>query len=1134
MLFVCVATTAMAQGKRISGNVWNALDGPVVMANVLEIDANQRIVSQSVTDLNGNFSMTIKSPKNRLKISYVGYETFLQVIGDRTSFKIELKDKNTLTDVVVVAKKRVKTNGLTIPEREVSVAQQTLNMDDLAGLQFTDASEALQGKIAGLDIVANSGNLGSGTTMRLRGVTTINGNAEPLIVVDGNIFDLPDDAQDLDFENMDNEEQFSTLLSVNPEDILSINVLKDASATAIWGSKGANGVIEIKTRRGSRGKTKVNFSYRFTGSWQPSGMTMLDGDGYTKMLKEAYYNPRQDATAATMKEIEYDQSWNQYYNFNKNTDWRDEVTQFGQSHSYYLTVSGGGEKANFRISGGYDKQTGTIIEQALDRFSTRMVLDYFVSDRIKFSSNFALTYTDNKKNWDGSSTTSILSKAYSAMPNMSIYEYDAYGNLTGDYYKMLPSYDSYGSTPNGYSSKYLSDMRSVGNPVAIAKQAWQSDKTYRLTPQFQIEYQLMGLEDDQTQLKYTGEVYLDAFSESIDSYYPATLTTSSWSEGVNLNNNSEYQSLAFTTRHSLIFTPHFNNEDWFVTAMARWELKSGNSTSQYLNTSGAPAGLETTNIDSYLTGVGSSTGQWRSMAALGTIHASYKSKYSLDFTLRADGSTKYGAGNKWGYFPGLSARWNISDEKFMSFSEKWLSMLAARFGWGIVGNEPSSEYTQYNRYASYATYAGSSAISPQNLKLTALKWEKTTSWNIGFNLGLFKDLITFDLNIYNKKTEDLLMKNRSIPMSTGYSTLSWSNVGTLKNKGWELFATSDRIMRNLTGKKPKFDFGVNFNFAQNINTISDMDATVLASINTDYNYNNMSYLNRIQIGNAVGSIYGFRYKGVYRYDYDHSGYTTKSQSAYGVSESGYNSSGEAIRTAQAAELRGENATCPIARDANGNIIYDASGNPLPMYFNYGGVQYQFQGGDVIYEDVNHDGQINELDIVYLGNSNPKFNGGFGINLYYGRFSLKTSFNLRVGNKIINMARMTAENMRSNNNQSAAVNWRWRKNGDITEIPRALNAGVMESYNALANSRYVEDGDFVRFQYLQLSYSFEDKLVKSWGLSSLRLSLSGNNLWFWSKYKGVDPEHSAGSWGVCTDNSQTPRSKSFTLSLNVGF
>jgi hypothetical protein len=273
---------------------------------------------------------------------------------------------------------------------------------------------------------------------------------------------------------------------------------------------------------------------------------------------------------------------------------------------------------------------------------------------------------------------------------------------------------------------------------------------------------------------------------------------------------------------------------------------------------------------------------------------------------------------------------------------------------------------------------------------------------------------------------------------------------------------------------------------------------------------------------------------VYRYDYDHSGYTTKSQSAYGVSESGYNSSGEAIRTAQAAELRGENATCPIARDANGNIIYDASGNPLPMYFNYGGVQYQFQGGDVIYEDVNHDGQINELDIVYLGNSNPKFNGGFGINLYYGRFSLKTSFNLRVGNKIINMARMTAENMRSNNNQSAAVNWRWRKNGDITEIPRALNAGVMESYNALANSRYVEDGDFVRFQYLQLSYSFEDKLVKSWGLSSLRLSLSGNNLWFWSKYKGVDPEHSAGSWGVCTDNSQTPRSKSFTLSLNVGF
>lgn len=180
---------------------------------------------------------------------------------------------------------------MVIPEREISTAQQTLDMDQMAGLSFETAADALQGEIAGLDIVSNSGNLGSGSSMRLRGVSSINGSQEPLIVVDGNI--LEDYSSDeLDFDNMENEEQFATLLQVAPEDIGSIKVLKDAAATAIYGARGSNGVIEITTRRGARGKTRVNFSYRFSGSWQPEGMKMLDGDGYTMMLKEAYHNPR--------------------------------------------------------------------------------------------------------------------------------------------------------------------------------------------------------------------------------------------------------------------------------------------------------------------------------------------------------------------------------------------------------------------------------------------------------------------------------------------------------------------------------------------------------------------------------------------------------------------------------------------------------------------------------------------------------------------------------------------------------------------------------------------------------------------------------------------------------------------------
>lgn len=217
-------------------------------------------------------------------------------------------------------------------------------MDEMAGLSFETAGEALQGQIAGLDIVANSGNLGSGTSMRLRGTSSINGSQEPLIVVDGYILEDYDDS-DLDLTNLDDTEQFATLLQVNPEDIGEINVLKDAAATAIWGARGANGVLEIKTRRGSRGKTRVNFSYKFTGSWQPEGMDMLSGDEYTMMLKQAYFNPKQSDYAADIVELAYNRDRTAYYgNFNKNTDWIDEVTQFGQAHNYNVTLSGGGEK----------------------------------------------------------------------------------------------------------------------------------------------------------------------------------------------------------------------------------------------------------------------------------------------------------------------------------------------------------------------------------------------------------------------------------------------------------------------------------------------------------------------------------------------------------------------------------------------------------------------------------------------------------------------------------------------------------------------------------------------------------------------------------------------------------------------
>ena len=1118
--FAMVSAFASAQGIRISGTVM-APDGPVMMCNVTERDANNRIVSASQTDINGNFSMEIKSTANKLQVSYIGYKTKTVPIGDKTVFDIEMEDQQTLKEVVVVAKKRFNHGGLAIPANEVSVASQTFDMSNVEGLAFTSADEALQGQIAGLDIVANSGNLGAGTSMRLRGVTSINGSAEPLIVVDDNIFDNPDAT--FDFQNA-NEETYASLLSINPQDIADIQVLKDAAATAIWGSRGANGVIQIRTKRGARGATRIDYSLRLQASWQPKGYNLLNGDDYTMMLKEMYYNPSQSASSTTnINEINYNKSWAEYENWNNNTDWVDAVTQTGWSQYHYLTIAGGGEKANFRISAGYDHQNGTIIKQSLDRFSTKLALDYFVSDRITFRVTFPLTYTSNNRNFDDN----ILGRAQKVSPNMGIYRQNADGSNTNEYYTMLPTGGSgAGSTAPNTSSKELESIRNLGNPVAIANLAWRHEKTYRISPEFKLDYKLLGTDDDKTKLDYTGMVYMDIYASSTPKFWPGSLFTNTWTDSnYNRNENNEYNSLGFTTRHTLTFTPAFKNKDWYATMFGRWEMTTGNNNSQYQLRINTPNDVNSTSVDGGdLKSMSTGNGQWRSMSALFNGHFSYKSRYSLGVSVRADGTTKFGDTKKWGYFPGVSARWNISDEKFMKWANKWLSMLSFRPSWGIVGNQPGSEYLQYARYATGATYGqvgnNDGTTYLEALQLNNLKWEKTTQTNLGGDFGFFNGLITGDFNYYYKKTRDLLMSNVRIPSTTGFSTLAWTNVGDMENKGWELNIEANKFI-NIG----KFSMSANFNISQNFNKILAMDESVLESINSDWDAAKRgSYLNRIQIGNPLGSIYGLRFKGVYQYTYEY---------LINMKERN-NWSGEDLRNYINNEFLPSGKTAPIAIDNEGKVLMSSTGEPVRQVYNFkdGSSTYKFQGGDAIYEDINNDGQINSLDIVYLGNSNPKVSGGFGFNFFWGsNWSLKTSFSYRAGVKVVNSAKMGLEQMFNAYNQSSAVNWRWRKNGDVTNIPRAM---FDTGYNFLGSDRYVEDASFIRMSYIQLVYNFDKKLLKALGMRRLQLSISGQNLFCWSKYSGTDPEHSAGAWGIAYDNSQTPRSKSVTMNINVGF
>lgn len=1086
---LAIASAVSAQGiTSISGTVSDSF-GPVMGAAVVEQDGSNRNISATVTDMNGNFTLKIKNPKNKLKISFVGLKTQVLPINKRV-YKIMLEENVVaIKDVTVTAKRIMETSGLAIPEREVSFAAQTIDAKEFEGLGLTSVDEALQGRISGLDIVANSGNLGSGTSMRLRGASTISTvcSTEPLIVVNGDVWNV--DQTDFDV-NTANDEKFAQLLNINPEDIQKISVLKDAAATAIWGSQGANGVIEITTKRGHRGKPRLTYSCRLTATYQPDGVDLLTGDQYTMLLKEAYFNPQQNDAAANIPEISYlgpTGGFSEWQMFNNNTDWVKEVKQVGLRQNHYISVTGGDDKAVFRISGGYDRETGSIIEQQLDRFSTRLALDYYVSDRIKIISDFSLTYTDNQRNSDD-----LLSIAYRKMPNLAIYEEDANGNSTGRYYQMLQSDDK----------NVLNDQRGLVNPLASAEYAVNRYKTYAIDPKLELQYDLLGVDDTQHRLTYNGRVVMNVWNAYTDTYYPRELSTKEWNADVSKASTASNKSLAFTTTHTLTFVPHFNNEDHSLMAMGRFQLVSGTSSDQSTNVAGLPNGIEAPSAGNINPGMSSGFGQWRSMYYTFSTHYAYKSRYMFDVSVRMDGTTKFGPSKRWGVFPAVSGRWNIIDEPWMEGTRKWLSMLSIRPGWGLVGNQPTADYLYVNQYGTDNVYLGSSAMKPNNLKLTTLRWESKYTWNVGFDLGFFNNKLTMDINLYTQTTKDMLMGNVRIPSISGFSTLSYMNVGDMNNKGWEF-----NILGNKFIEKGKFSMDMNITFANNRNVITKMDPIVLETLNNDWVPENAKLLQRVQIDNPFGAIYGFRYKGVYSYNYD----------SY-------------------EKALAEGKTAPIVYNANGEIIRDQNGDPLQMKFNYGeGSEYNFKGGDAIYEDVNHDGNINQLDIVYLGNSLPKLTGGFGFKFNYGRWSLNAQFNYRIDYDVVNMARLNMESMTSNNNQSQAVNYRWRKEGDVTSIPRALigNQGIA-NYNTMISDRFVEDGTFLRLNYLQLSYSFPQNMVKKIGLNELRFYASANNLFCLTKYSGVDPELGYGGYGVTTDNAQTPRAKSYTFGITVGF
>ncbi len=1064
-------------GTVVQGTVTSAVDRETLIGvNIIEVDSKKRFLRATTTDLNGHYVIRVTNTSNNLVFSYIGCKSQSIPMNGRSTIDVAMQEEVTDIEEVVITGERMHSEGsFTIPQREISTAVQTVSIEEMEGIQVTSLDDALQGRMAGLDIVSNSGDIGSGATMRVRGATSINASNEPLIVVN-NIPWKVDIDPSFDFANA-NEEQYANMLSLNPDDIESITLLKDAASTAVWASSGANGVLMVKTKKGMQGPTRITYTYRLTRAVQPQGLKMLNGDDYTMMIKQAYFNPRQDENAANVREFIYDPTFSEYENFNNNTNWFEEVTQTGFTHSHNLAVSGGGSRARFRISGEFLNQTGTVIGQEMQRLSSRSNLEYSVSDRILFTSEFSFTYSDYERNW-----SSILGIAYKKMPNVSVYQQDLDGNNTDVYYNI------------SRTSGLHSSQRDLQNPVALAYLARNNLKNYRIVPTFRLQYHL--LDPEKHTVRYNMYVSFDVNNNKVSKFLPGEVSNVQWnSNSVNLAEGGDSENMTITADNNISWEPKLGSPDHSTLLYGSFRIRTGYSAGQGIATANLPSGEIIDPVAAgYISDLSTSRSSYRSNRMLFRGHYSYKSRYILDVTISREGSTKFGADNKYGNFPGISAKWILSDEPFMQWSNNWLSMLAFRPSWGISGIQPNEEYLHYSRYQPYGSYIGMTAARPTSLQLSNLKWETMTSWNYGFDLGFFNDRLVADINIYRKRSEDLLFQNLKLASSSGYADIPWQNIGIMDNDGWEVYLQTYKAIRI-----NNFSWDFNFNLHNLVNTIVELNEDVLSVYNSDFDFENGTYLTRLQEGNSYGSIYGFKYKGVYRYnDY----------------------------------IPGVQENAPVARDENGNVITGQDGEPLPMYFAFGQSNaYEFRGGDAIYEDINHDGTIDELDIVYLGNSNPKLNGGFGTTIRYKSFQVSAFFNFRYGNKIVNVARMSAENMYYLDNQSVSVNWRWRKDGDVTDMPRALyNYG----YNWLGSDRYVEDGSFLRFKYLTFNYAAPTEKLSRYHIQRLSFYLTFNNVAILTKYTGVDPEVGVGLFDVSRDNAKTPRSRDFTLGMSISF
>lgn len=1084
LIFLLIAILPLsAQAQKMLRGIVRDPSGPMIGVTVCFVNAEGRVVSGVASDINGEYFMKVPEGQNlRVEVSFVGYKTKKIPYKDQTVLNVNLEENATALDEVVISAKAIEKNNMGVANKDLGVARQKIDLEEFQDMPITSVEDMLQGKLANVDIVAMSGDPGARSSIRIRGTSSLNTSSEPLIVID----DIPYETEineDFDFATA-TDEDFGALVNIAPSDIASIEVLKDAAATALWGAKAANGVLLITTKKGTRGKPRFSINQKFSMNREPKGIPMLNADQYVSLIQEEMWNNVRDQEfkrgsmdlLTKYKDINYDPTFAYFDEFNQETDWMDLVTQTALTSETNFSMSGGGDRAAYRFSAGYLSEGGTTVGTGLKRITTRLNVDYNLSRKLKIAASFSYSQSDKDANYTGSYFPNVRSHARVKMPNMSPYVIDSNGNMTDEYFV----------TPYSNGSTYIQGAwdgdkaPSVYNPVAMARESKNNTMGRTMRVSFNLQYNILR------DLIFKEDIAFDLSSTKNKKFLPSSATGVPWThEDYNKGVDNMSDAITVTSNSKLIYSKSFSElHKMVLTAMADIKDYSYNSQNSAVSGLGSPSVSDPTS-GGKITDMTSGSSQNRSVGFLGQAHYNFAERYMITAGVRYDGNSRMGKNSRWGTFPSLQAAWRVSNENFLHQKE-WLDEFKLRASWGQSGNSPSKNYTYIGQFTSNGKYMDMSAVKPDNVQLNNLKWEITTQFNAGVDLTLFQNKVSVVLEYYKKVTDDLLQTDVPVQSASGFTKVGYFNSGKMENRGWEIMIDLKNIV-----KVGDFAFSVtNLNLSRNRNRVMELPSN-LTFDNADDNENkNGEFIQRVVPGNPIGSFYGYKYNGVYK-TYDET----------------------------------------LARDASGNVIKNIYGQNVIYTIK----DYTMRAGDAKYEDVNNDGILDRYDVVYLGNSMPILTGGASLNFSYKGLRLRTSFQTRIGQSVINQARMSSENMHGANNQSTAVLKRWRHEGDDTDIPRALWG---RGYNYVGSDRFVEKASFLRLKDVMLSYTFPKKLVQRIRLQNVNCYVTAYDVFTWTGYKGQDPEvgisSSKGIFQLAKDSNYTPRPFRLALGLTIDF